>query len=559
MAQIDIEDLTFTYEGSGSPSIKNVSLNIYAGEYVCVCGKSGSGKTTFLRQLKSVIMPSGTRFGKVKFCGVSLDDMGLDEQARRIGYVAQDVDAQLVTENVYSELAFGLENLGVKPSIIRLRVAEMANYLGIHEWLHKKLDSLSGGQKQLVNLASILVMHPDVLVLDEPTGQLDSIAAYEFLNVIDRLNADAGTTVIIAEHRLEEIYAKSNKVVVFDDGRMIVSGTPDQVTADICSYHPEMKIMLPAAVQVYSGVCASEIPVSDIPATVREGRSWLAHYADSHGLRGSIAPDNYAPQPQYATEAVRLKDIWFRYDRNSKDVLQSVNLDIAPGCLFAILGGNGTGKTTILNVMCGISAPYRGSLTFFGQRVPKGSKARDCYRDMSMLPQNPKLLFTKETVREELTEMCFDIAATEVESALEKTSFLCGIENLLGRNPMDLSCGEQQWVAFAKLLLRKPKLMLLDEPTKGMDCFAKQKLALILQNLAKEGLSIVMASHDVEFCARYATEAAMLSDGQIQTTGTPRELFSSNYFYTTAAHRMSQGIFEGAITTEGVMELCLGA
>ena len=544
MAHFQIKDLTFTYPTSkGKKSLDGVSLSIEKGEYIVLCGKSGSGKTTLLRQLKSVLAPHGKKSGEILFGGVPLEKVNQRDQASKIGYVMQNPDDQIVTDKVWHELAFGLESLGCDQKTMRARVAEMACYFGIADWFHKDVANLSGGQKQLLNLASIMAMQPEVLILDEPTSQLDPIAASDFLNTVRKINIELGTTVIITEHRLEDIFPYADRAIVMDGGKVIADDTPRNIGKLLYEQKNDMFAAMPTPVRVFYGAEGT----GDCPLTVREGRTWLSKtYPDPKvNTMPTVELDKEIENP-----ALSLKELWFRYEKDSPDVLRGVSAEVPNGSLYAIVGGNGAGKSTTLKAVCGICKPYRGSVKVFGKPVEKYKAAELFGGCLAMLPQDPKSLFVKKTVREDLAEM------TKDEKRIAEVAAVCEIESLLNNHPYDLSGGEQQRAALAKVLLTNPKLLLLDEPTKGIDSFFKEKLAKILCKLKEQGITIVMVSHDVEFCAKYADVVSMFFDGQMLTTDTPRRFFGNNSFYTTAANRMSRHVFSMAVTAEDVVELC---
>ena len=545
MAHFEIKDLTFSYAAAkGKHSLENVSLTIEQGEFLVLCGKSGSGKSTLLRQLKTVLTPNGKRTGEILFRGVPLKQVSDREQSEKIGFVMQNPDDQIVTDKVWHELAFGLESLGCDQKTMRGRVAEMACYFGIQDWFHRDVATLSGGQKQLLNLASIMAMQPEVLTLDEPTSQLDPIAASDFLNTVRKINMELGTTVIITEHRLEDIFPYADRAVVMEKGRVIADDTPGKVGQLLFEQANPMFAAMPTPVRVYYGAGGT----GESPLTVRQGRSWLSRRFPNRPEKDAIAAP---PLPEEVKDpALVLKELWFRYEKDSPDILRGVSAEIPSGSLYAILGGNGAGKSTTLKAISGICRPYRGKVTLFGKPVDKYKSSELFHGCLAMLPQDPKSLFVKKTVREDLSEM------TKDKSSIERIAALCQITELLDSHPYDLSGGEQQRAALAKVLLTEPKMLLLDEPTKGIDSFFKETFAGILSDLKKQGITIVMVSHDVEFCARYADVVSMFFDGQVLTTDTPRRFFGSNSFYTTAAHRMSRHIFHMAVTVDDVLTLC---
>ena len=544
MAHFKIENLSFSYPAArGKESLHDVSLTIHKGEYVVLCGKSGSGKTTLLRHLKSVLAPHGKKNGEILFNGIPMQQVSQRDQSAKIGYVMQNPDDQIVTDKVWHELAFGLESLGVDQKTMRARVSEMACYFGIADWFHRDVANLSGGQKQLLNLASIMAMQPEVLILDEPTSQLDPIAASDFLNTVRKINIELGTTVIITEHRLEDIFPYADRAIIMDSGKVIADDTPRKIGKLLWEQGNDMFAAMPTPVRVFYGAGGE----GDCPLTVREGRNWLSK-AFTEVPR--IAEFSAKPmEDEIEKPALSLKELWFRYEKDSPDILRGVSAEVPVGSLYAIVGGNGAGKSTTLKAICGICKPYRGSVKVFGKPINKYKSSELFGGCLAMLPQDPKSLFVKKTVREDLEEM------TKNKTLINEIAATCQIESLLGSHPYDLSGGEQQRAALAKVLLTQPKLLLLDEPTKGIDSFFKETLAIILCKLKEQGVTIVMVSHDVEFCAKYADQVSMFFDGQILTTDTPRRFFGANSFYTTAANRMSRHVFRNAVTAEDVILL----
>ena len=544
MAHFEIKNLSFSYAAAkGKDSLHNVNLTIQKGEYVVLCGKSGSGKTTLLRHLKSVLTPHGKHSGEILFNGIPMNKVSQGDQSSKIGYVMQNPDDQIVTDKVWHELAFGLESLGCDQKTMRARVAEMACYFGIQDWFHRDVANLSGGQKQLLNLASIMAMQPEVLILDEPTSQLDPIAASDFLNTVRKINIELGTTVIITEHRMEDIFPYADRAIVMDGGSVIADDTPRNIGKLLYDQKNDMFAAMPTSVRVFYGSRGK----GDCPLTVREGRNWLSRsFVEEPKIKTVVVPklDEEIEHP-----ALSMKELWFRYERNTPDILRGVSAEVPKGSLYAIVGGNGAGKSTTLKAICGICRPYRGKVKVFGKPVENYKSTELFGGTLAMLPQDPKSLFVKKCVREDLEEMTND------KALIAQTASTCQIEKLLESHPYDLSGGEQQRAALAKVLLTQPKLLLLDEPTKGIDSFFKETFAEILKELKARGITIVMVSHDVEFCARYADLVSMFFDGQILTTDHPRRFFGNNSFYTTAANRMSRHVFSMAVTAEDVVSL----
>jgi energy-coupling factor transport system ATP-binding protein len=549
MGSFTIRNLSFTYPGREEKALNDLSFSAGRGEFITVCGPSGCGKTTLLRHLKPAMAPHGALGGTILFEDAPLHSLDLRTQSTAIGFVQQSPENQIVTDKVWHELAFGLESLGFDTDSIRLRVAETASFFGIQHWFHKDVAALSGGQKQLLNLAAVMVMHPSVLVLDEPTAQLDPIAAADFIAAVAKINRELGTTVILSEHRLDEVFPVSDRVIVLDRGKLLCSGTPGQTGRALAAMGHPMFLAMPVPMRVYAGV-KNELPC---PVTVREGRRWLDDFAALHTLK---EPEETGPEkPAQGEIAVSLSELWFRYEKEAPDVLRGLSLQVRRGEFLAILGGNGTGKTTALSVIAGLRRPYRGVVEIEGRAA--GGSASGA---IGMLPQNPQALFVASTVEADLREALAGgkMPPAKAEGLLREVSELCHLQSLLTRHPYDLSGGEQQRAALAKVLLGKPRVLLLDEPTKGLDGEFKQEFAGILDALLAQGVAVIMASHDIEFCAEYAERCALFFDGGIVTEGPPRRFFPGNGYYTTAANRMARHRLPGAVTAADVIAACGG-
>ena len=535
MEVFTIHHLNFAYPEQEKNAISDLTLSVQPGEFLVLCGPSGCGKSTLLRQLKTVLAPHGRRSGEILFDGRNLDEIDQREQSEKIGFVQQSPENQIVTDKVWHELAFGLESLGYDTPTIRRRVAEMASFFGIETWFYKPVTELSGGQKQLLNLASVMVLQPKVLILDEPTSQLDPIAASDFLATLGKINRELGTTILLTEHRLEEAFGFASRVAVMDGGWLLCTGTPAEVGAELKSSGNAMFLAMPAAMRVWAATDSK----AACPVSVCEGRSWLLDYAKTHELKEIPETKNPAPDTQTVVSA---QELWFKYEQDAPDVVKGLSLQLHKGEFLALLGGNGTGKTTSMRLLAGLRKAYRGELTITGS--------------VGMLPQNPQALFVKSTVREDLLEI---LPKTERKSdRLAQVVSLCKLTDLLDRHPYDLSGGEQQRAALAKILLLNPDILLLDEPTKGLDAEFKQVFGQILRTLQASGVSILMVSHDIEFCAKYADRCALFFDGNIIAEAEPRTFFSGNSFYTTAANRMARDVLPQAVTPEDVITACGG-
>lgn len=532
MELLKIENLTFTYPKMLSPAIKGVNLTVNEGEFVAVCGATGSGKSTLLRLLKRELSPLGEINGNIYYKGTEISDLDTKISASKIGFVMQNPEQQIVTDKVWHELSFGLENLGLNQKEIALRVCEMASYFGIEAWFEKSVSELSGGQKQLLNLASVMAMHPDVLILDEPTAQLDPIAATDFINTLKKLNTDFSLTVIIVEHRLEEVIPICDRLIVLKDGSVTHNGNPRKIIEKLDNNDYIISAM-PSSVRLYHSLSGE----GDCPLTVREGKRFLQDNFSNEII--SLPTAEYEHRENYA---LQFKEVFFRYERDLPDVLKGVNLDVFENEIFCILGGNGSGKTTTLNAAAGLIKPYSGNIKIFGKKI-KDYKNQTLYKNcLSMLPQDVGTVFLKNTVREEL-------------SSAETEELPFDISCLFDKHPYDLSGGEQQLVALAKVLATKPKLLLMDEPTKGLDADKKSQIINILRQLKLKGVTVVIVTHDVEFAAECADRCALFFRGNIVSVDTPAEFFGGNRFYTTAASRMSRGIYEKAVTLEQIKTL----
>lgn len=572
---IEVKNFSFQYPKESHAALYQVSMEVEEGSFVVLCGKSGCGKSTLLRQFKSVLASHGEKKGEILYGGQNLEDVDLRTQSAEIGYVLQNPDNQIVTDKVWHELAFGLESLGYDTPTIRLRVAEMASYFGIHSWFLKNVSELSGGQKQLLNLASVMAMHPKLLILDEPTSQLDPIAASDFLETVRKINRDIGTTVILTEHRLEDVIPWADKVYVMDKGRMIADGTPNEIGEQLRTMGHDMFLSMPAPMQIYAGTNSS----LRCPLTVSQGRRWLSEELETKGIKlkkernqeetakkkNSIFEKlaGLKKEPEKEIPEIRIKDVWFRYERDLPDVVKGLSLDIKKGEIFAVVGGNGTGKSTAMSLIARIRFPYRGKIYLEGKEIGKYSDDELYHGFLGVMPQNPQSLFVKKTVREDLYEVIDGKRERKSEAypiemkkkdAVEGIVSLTRLEGLLERHPYDLSGGEQQRLALAKVLLLRPKILLMDEPTKGIDNHYKKELGEILRKLSEHGVTILMISHDVEFCAQYADRTGLFFQGNVVTSEESKKFFAGNNFYTTAANRMARNYFPNAVTVEDVVK-----
>jgi len=541
---LSIKDLTFSYPNKENFALQNVNLSINSGDFVVVCGQSGSGKTTLLRMLKKEIAPHGEKQGAVFYKGEDVEKLDDKISAQKIGFVFQKPDQQIVTDKVWHELAFGLESLGYDSDYIRLRVGEMANYFGITSLFRKKTTELSGGQKQLMNLASVMAMSPDVIILDEPTSQLDPITANDFITTLKKINDELGLTVIIIEHRLQEVFPIADKVAVMEDGKVICYDTPRNVCEKL-SNHP-MSQGFPSAVRIWQKSGGK----GECPLTVKEGRNFI----NLNFSERKLPLRNTIPNTE---DIITLKDVFFRYEKGGNDILSGTNLSIKKGEHFCILGGNGSGKTTTLKILAGLLKPYRGKVIIDNNKMTKKTTADFNRLGVAMLPQNPESVFLKSRVIDDYTELCKikGIEKSAYEEKINSVAEKLGIKDLLENHPYDLSGGEIQKCALGKVLISEPKILLLDEPTKGVDAYSKLSLSKILQEIRSDGVTIITVTHDVEFASIVADRCGLFFDGEVLSSLVPQEFFSKNNFYTTASSRISRDKFANAVTVDDVVSL----
>ena len=547
MELLTVKDLSFTYPNAEKKSLDGVSLTLRRGGFYLLCGYTGCGKTTLLRMLKPELAPFGEKTGEIVYAS----SFGSPPAPHEIGLVSQDPNEQIVTDKVWHELAFGLENMGKPAAEIRIRTGETASYFGLAEKFGASTQSLSGGEKQLLSLASAVITAPELLLLDEPTSQLDPITAMNFLDTLKRVNRDFGITVLLAEHRLEEVFSLADEVIAMDGGRIIARDTPPAV----CGQLRDSRLFMgfPSGARLWKALDAPQ----ECPVNVREGKAMLRGLFGTRALPFQAPPETDVP----AQEALSAKGLWFRYSKDGADVLRELNLRVSVGEIFSILGANGVGKTTLLHTLAGLRKPYHGKVRLFGKPIEDVKRASLYRGGIALLPQDPKTVFLKDTVRQDLEDILRTLGHKKEEAAAlaRKAIEAHQLEPLAEKNPLDLSGGERQKCALIKLLLTEPRVLLLDEPTKGLDAYTKHVLAKLLRELASRGVTVVSVTHDVEFAALISTRCALLFDGELLSTGTPHAFFSGNTFYTTAAARMSRENVPGAIFVEEIAAAALAA
>ena len=560
MEILRVDGLKFSYPNQLKKALNNINFSIDEGDFVLICGESGCGKSTLLRHLKPELSPHGQVSGDIYYYSQKINDYSSKQLASEIGYVLQNPDSQIVTDKVWHELAFGLENMGLDTQSIRLRVAEMASFFGIQGWFRKNVNDLSGGQKQLLNLASIMAMQPKILILDEPTSQLDPIAAEDFIDTLVRINKELSTTIIMTEHNLEDIYSVCDKVIVMEDGKVICNDTNYKVV-DILSGDKNHKMFksLPTPSKIYNQLNGYLEGANKSPLTVKDCRQWLNDSMDEVTITKLDDTETEINISKKDREiAIELKDVYFQYNKISEPTIRDLSFKVYKGEIYSILGGNGTGKSTTLSLVARQRKPQRGKIFINNIEMKKYNNKSLYENNLALLPQNPQSLFVFETVREDLEEVLIlqNKDREYIDKEVKRVSKLLDIEHLLEHHPYDLSGGELQRAGMAKVMLLNPKIILLDEPTKGLDAYCKEEIGKMLMKLRDMGVTIVVVSHDIEFSARYSDRCAMFFDGSIVSEGTPKEFFLGNNFYTTVSNRIARNIFEDTLIYEDVVSLC---
>lgn len=558
MEILRVDNLKFSYPNQLKKALNKINFTVKQGEFVLICGQSGCGKSTLLRHLKPELSPYGNKNGEIYYYNRNINEYTQIEIASQIGYVLQNPDSQIVTDKVWHELAFGLENLGLDTQTIRTRVAEMASFFGIQQWFRKNVSELSGGQKQLLNLASIMVMQPKILILDEPTSQLDPIASKDFIDILIRINKELSTTIIMTEHNLEEIFSIVDKVIVMEDSKIIADDHPRNIVEILSNKSKKHNMLkaLPTPNKIYHELKDYTKYNSICPLTVKEGKIWINdNFNDIKINKIEIEETSKNTEKDVAIE---LRNIYFKYQRNLYPVLRNISFKVYKGEIYTILGGNGTGKTTTLGVISKQLKLQRGKVIINNKDLSRYSNKSLYEENLAMLPQNPQSLFVHETLINDLEEVLIlrNVDKKEIKEEIYRVSKLLNIEHLLNKHPYDLSGGELQRAGLAKIMLLNPSILLLDEPTKGLDAHNKEEVGKLLLNLKQKGLTIVIVSHDIEFSARYSDRCSMFFDGIVVSQDHTRKFFRGNNFYTTVANRMSRDVFEDAILYEDVVNLC---
>ncbi len=552
-----IEDLTYYYPDTSRPALKNINLGIKEGEFLLVAGGSGSGKSSLARVLAGLIPDFyGGRFGgKVLFKGVGLHEIDRRILAREVGIVFQDPERQLVMTSVEAEVVFGLENMGLRQGEMLRRMAEVMSFLNLTSIRGEFTANLSGGQKQKVAIASVLAMQPRVLILDEPTSQLDPGAAEEILNLVKRLNEEMGYTIILIEQRLERCFHLADRLLVMDQGQVLKDGPPQEVAR----WEVENSLPFVPPVARFFALCGAP----SVPLNIKEGRMVLKEYFPISPPFSST-PEEQGPlkyprlfhrkNPQQALgnhKAIEIKNLWFAYP-DGKEALRGIDCTLEKGEFVAILGENAAGKSTLLKQMVGLLKPGRGSVVVMGKDTGKFPVSQ-LVREIGYLSQNPNDYLFCDTVEEEL-QFTLRNLKLEDDGVINFILNKLGIYELRQINPRDLSAGERQRVALASVLVARPGILVLDEPTRGIDYCLKNDLGSLLSDLVSDGTTVIVVTHDVEFATEYAQRAVMMFNGRIVSDGPKHEVLGSSMFYSPQMTRLFRGFSDGVLTIKEAVE-----
>lgn len=559
MGSIQIKNLTYSYPDQEQPALKEVSLDIRPGEFVLLIGGSGSGKSTLMRTVAGLapFFYGGEIRGLVGINGTELNVMDRQLLVQRVGMVFQDPESQLVMTTPENEVAFGLENIGMPRELIRRRIMEVASALSFDDYRNNFIPELSGGQKQKVALASVLAMHPEILLLDEPTSQLDPIAGEDILTMIRRLNEENGITIILSEQKLERCYHFADRIIVMEEGRII---RDSRDAGEIARWSvANDKPFVPSLSRIFAALGHDRIPV-----TIKEGRQILTEDFDMKLLdidlfrsdqksRGNIKGLHPTKKEKKVMDiSVELQDIWFTYP-NGIEVLKNVSLDLMPGNIAAVIGANGSGKTTMLKQINGLLRPGRGSVRIHGEDI-HSKEVEDIATDVAYLSQDPNDYLFLPTVREEVAFSLKNKGLSDSDWVTEVMRKL-KILGFADMNPRDLSVGERQRVAFASVLVTKPTVLLLDEPTRGLDYELKVQMGELMKALAREGTAILVVTHDIEFIAEYADEVVLMDQGTVIQQGTPMAMLANAAFYSPQVSRLFHNFAWNVVRVDQGIEL----
>lgn len=553
LSRLEIQNISYYYPEKQFPALKNINFSLAGGEFILLAGGTGSGKSSLARVLAGLIPDFyGGKFkGRIFFNGKELRKAESHFLCSKVGMVFQDPEKQLIMTSVEAEIAFGLENLGLpQPEMLR-RVAEVMSFLDLTHLKHEFTANLSGGQKQKVALAAVLAMKPSILILDEPTSQLDPLSAEEFLNLIERLNKELGYTVLLIEQRLERCIHMADRLVLMDKGE-IICNKPAAEAVRWQAAHKQP--FIPPVAHFFA-----KIDHPTVPLTVKEGRVALHEIIAAQPTLICSPPSspnrpglNKTKKGIRITPLLEAEDIWFTYPRG-REALKGVSLKVDPGDFAVIMGGNAAGKTTFLKLAAGLLKPDRGRV-FVGGTDTRAAALPELARNIGYLSQNPNDYLFQDSVEEELLFTMRNFG-TEDTGLVESTLIKLGLAELSKINPRELSGGERQRAALASVLVSQPELLLLDEPTRGMDYVLKGELGILLTELNRQGMTIVMVTHDVEFAAEYAKRIILIFDGQIVNDDSTHQVMGDSLFYSPQMARLFKGFADNVLTVREALEL----
>jgi len=531
---IRIRELNFTYNGADKPALNNINLTIEDGQFVLLTGASGGGKSTLCRCFNGLVphFYGGKISGKAEVQGMDILETPPKELATKVGMVFQDPENQLVTTDVEREIAFGLENLGYPKNLIARRIEEALDTAGIAHLRFARNNELSGGEKQKVAIASVLALHPEILVLDEPTSELDPQSAEEVLRLLERLNDELGLTVILIEQRLDRVVHLVDRLLVMGGGKIIADGTPGEVmNGDIGG----LGIGLPPVIRLMRELKSHNAALNGLPLTVKDARLRLQKV-----LRG-VKPVAFTDAGASLEPVLNIDKLWFAYGERA--VLRNINLDIERGGFIAVMGRNASGKTTLVKQLNGLLKPTKGKIRLDGVDTRK-STAADLSRRVGYVFQNPNDHLFADTVEDEIAFSLRNRRADEAQIARAVEGMLEEFE--LGRYrksyPRNLSGGEKQRVALASVLVGEPEVIVLDEPTRGMDYVLKKKLISFLDDYRRQGNTVIMVSHDVETIAECARRVVLLSEGRVVVEGNKRDVLAKALLFSPQINRLAQAL-----------------
>ncbi|NLU49165.1 MAG: energy-coupling factor ABC transporter ATP-binding protein [Syntrophomonadaceae bacterium] len=551
MAVVTIEDLTYYYPGTEKPALENINLVIPEGQFVLVVGASGSGKSSLIRAVAGLIPDffGGTCGGSILLDNIELRRLDRRSLVQKVGTVFQDPEAQMVMTSVEQEIAFGLENLGLPPSLMQRRMMEVSSALSLSKSWHRFVPELSGGEKQKVALASVLAMQPEILLLDEPTSQLDPVAGEEILTTLRRLNEETGMTVILSEQRLERCFHLADRILVMEEGHIVWDHCVSQPMTELTSRAGNS--FLPPVARLFASAGCLEVPL-----TVKQGRRLLKSYncASVFPAPATVHPQKKpaAVQTSCSQDLLDIQDLWFTYPQ-ATEALRGVNLRIQPAEFVVLMGENGAGKTTLLKNINGLLRPSRGQVRILGRNTRK-VPVEELAATVGYLSQYPGDYLFLPTVEKEIAFTLHNLGLRDDGIGQQLLTRL-NLTGCVTRNPRDLSSGERQRVALASVLAARPKLLLLDEPTRGLDYRLKEELGNILLELKAEGTAILMVTHDVEFAAEYADDIVLMANGSIIGRGSKYEMLTGSTFYSPQVSKLFNNIVPGVVTLDQAREV----